>query len=389
MDMTESQDAADEVSLLDLLQVVVDHLRMLIAGPLLAFAMALGVGFVVTPCYQASVRFLPPQQQQNSAATMLANLGSLGGLAGGALGSIKNPTDQYVSFLKSNTLQDALIARFDLARRYETPLKSDARLALTGHVRIVSSKDGLITVEVEDKSPSLAAELANAHVDELQKLLGRLAVTEAQQKRVFFEKQLQQTQDKLVQAEVALKATGINSNVLKANPQLAVESVAKMKAAVTAQEIKTASLRGYLAESAPEFKQAMSELAILRQQLARLDQDESRNPANAASSDYVSKFREFKYQETLFELFSKQFELAKLDESREGAVIQVLDPAQPPEKPASPHKLKWAISAGLITGLLLLVGCFIRAAFQQSQSGADQAQWQAIKAAARRSLGWR
>ena len=261
--------------------------------------------------------------------------------------------------------------------------------ALTGHVRIVSSKDGLITVEVEDKSAALAAELANAHVDELQKLLGRLAVTEAQQKRVFFEKQLQQTQDKLVQAEVALKATGINSNVLKANPQLAVESVAKMKAAVTAQEIKTASLRGYLAESAPEFKQAMSELAILRQQLARLDQDESRNPANAASSDYVSKFREFKYQETLFELFSKQFELAKLDESREGAVIQVLDPAQPPEKPASPHKLKWAISAGLITGLLLLVGCFIRAAFQQSQSGADQAQWQAIKAAARRSLGWR
>jgi capsular polysaccharide biosynthesis protein len=185
MDMTESQDAADEVSMLDLLQVMVDHLRVLIAGPLLAFALALGVGFGVTPCYQAIVRFLPPQQQQNSAATMLANLGSSGGLAGGALGSIKNPTDQYVAFLKSNTLQDALITRFDLARRYETPLKSDTRLALTGHVRIVSSKDGLISVEVEDRSPVLAAELANAHVDELQKLLGRLAVTEAQQKRVF------------------------------------------------------------------------------------------------------------------------------------------------------------------------------------------------------------
>jgi uncharacterized protein involved in exopolysaccharide biosynthesis len=260
---------------------------------------------------------------------------------------------------------------------------------LSGRVRIVSSKDGLVTVEVDDISPAMAAELANAHVEELQKLLGRLAVTEAQQKRVFFEKQLHQTQERLVQAELALKATGISSNVLKTSPQLAVESVAKMKAAVTAQEIKTASMRGYFSESAPDFKQAMNELGILRQQLARLDQDETRMNTTPTASDYVSKFREFKYQETLFELFTKQYELAKLDESREGAVIQVLDPAQAPEKPSSPHKLKWSLLAALITELLLLVGCFVRQAFKQSQNGADQVKWQAIRQTFRRAFGLR
>jgi len=385
--MNEPLETSDEVSLLDLLQVIVEHLRLLILAPIAVFALTLGVGFLVTPSFTASVRFLPPQQQQSSAASMLASLGSLGGLAGGALGGIKNPTDQYVAFLKSNTLRDPLIARFDLVKRYDAPLKVDVREALSGRVRIVSSKDGLVTVEVDDTSPAMAAEIANAHVEELQKLLGRLAVTEAQQKRVFFEKQLHQTQERLVQAEVALKATGISSNVLKTSPQLAVESVAKMKAAVTAQEIKTASMRGYLAESAPDFKQAMNELAILRQQLARLDQDETRMNTTPTVSDYVSKFREFKYQETLFELFTKQYELAKLDESREGAVIQVLDPAQAPEKPSSPHKLKWSLSAALITGLLLLVACFARQAFKQSQSGADQAKWQAIRQTFRRAFG--
>jgi len=387
--VNEPLETSDEVSLLDLLQVIADHLRWLILAPIAVFALTLGAGFLVTPSYTATVRFLPPQQQQSSAASMLASLGSLGGLAGGALGSIKNPTDQYVAFLKSNSLRDPLIARFDLVKRYDALLRADVREALSGRVRIVSTKDGLVTVEVDDTSPTMAADIANAHVEELQKLLGRLAVTEAQQKRVFFEKQLHQTQERLVQAEVALKATGISSNVLKTSPQLAVESVAKMKAAVTAQEIKTASMRGYLAESAPDFKQAMNELGILRQQLARLDQDETRMNTTPTASDYVSKFREFKYQETLFELFTKQFELAKLDESREGAVIQVLDPAQVPEKPSSPHKLKWSFSAALITGLFLLVICFVRQAFRQSQSGADQAQWQAIGQTFRRAFGLR
>ena len=187
----------DEISLLDLLQVIVDNLRLLVFGPLVCGLAALGVSFAIAPTFTAKTQFLPPQQQQSSAASMLASLGALGGL-GGAASGIKNPADQYVAFMKSASVQDALVERFKLVEKYEAKLKTDARMALTGSVRIASGKDGLISVEVDDKNPKFAADLANAHVEELRKLLGRLAVTEAQQRRMFFEKQLQITKHEMI-----------------------------------------------------------------------------------------------------------------------------------------------------------------------------------------------
>ncbi len=168
----------DEISLLDLLQVVVDNLRLLVFGPLACGLAALGISFTITPTFTAKTQFLPPQQQQSAAASMLASLGALGGLAGAATG-LKSPADQYIAFMKSVSLQDALIDRLKLMERYEAKLKVDARQALLGSVRIASGKDGLISIEVDDKDPKFAADLANAHVVELSNMLGRLADTEA------------------------------------------------------------------------------------------------------------------------------------------------------------------------------------------------------------------
>ena len=384
-DSPQALDAEDEISFLDLLHTIVDNLRLLIIGPLVVGLAALGISFFVTPTFTATVKFLPPQQQQSAAASMLASLGGLGGLAGAAAG-LKNPADQYLAFMKSNTVQDALIDRFKLQERYETKFKSDTRLALTASTRASSGKDGLITVEIDDKEPEFAAELANAHVDELQKLLARLAVTEAQQRRAFFEKQLDQVKAKFTAAEQALRATGVSSSVLKSNPASALAAVAGLKAQVTAQEVKVGAMRGYLAETAPDFKQAMSELANLRAQLAKQEKDE---PADAAGQgDYVAKFREFKYQETLFELFARQFEKAKVDESREGAVIQVLDAAQPPERKSKPKKALIAIIATLATGFALLLFVFIRQALRNASQDNESAQKiDALKASWHKALG--
>ena len=384
-DSPQAFDAEDEISFLDLLHTIVDNLRLLIIGPLVVGLAALGISFFVTPTFTATVKFLPPQQQQSAAASMLASLGGLGGLAGAAAG-LKNPADQYLAFMKSNTVQDALIDRFKLQERYETKFKSDTRLALTASTRASSGKDGLITVEIDDKEPEFAAELANAHVDELQKLLARLAVTEAQQRRAFFEKQLDQVKAKFTAAEQALRATGVSSSVLKSNPASALAAVAGLKAQVTAQEVKVGAMRGYLAETAPDFKQAMSELANLRAQLAKQEKDE---PADAAGQgDYVAKFREFKYQETLFELFARQFEMAKVDESREGAVIQVLDAAQPPERKSKPKKALIAIIATLATGFALLLFVFIRQALRNASQDNESAQKiDALKASWHKALG--
>ena len=360
----------DEISLLDLLQVVADNLRLLVLGPLVAGLLALAYSFTITPTFTATTKFMPPQQQQSGAAAMLAGLGALGGLAGAA--GIKSPADQYVAFLKSNSVLDALVNRFKLMDRLDTKSREDARRAISGNVQIASAKDGLITIDASDKDPAFAAQLANAHVEELGKLLDRIAVTEAQQRRLFFEKQLANAKDNLVKAEQALKASGVNSSALKATPGAAVESMAKLKAGITVQEIKLASMRGYLTESAPDFKQAQTELAAMRTQMAQAEKQEP--VANGGDSDYIARFRDFKYHETLFELFAKQYEMARIDESREGAVIQVLDPAQPPERKSKPKKAQIAMLATLAAGFALLLFVFIRRALRGAAQTPESAE---------------
>jgi tyrosine-protein kinase Etk/Wzc len=378
----------EEISLLDLLQTIVDNLRLLVLGPLAVGVTALGISFLIAPTYTAKTQFLPPQQQQSAAAGMLASLGSLGGLAG-AVGGIKNPADQFLAYLKSVTIQDSLIERFELLERYEAKTKLDTRLALTSNVRAVSGKDGLISVEVDDKDPKFAADLANAHVEELGKLLGKLATTEAQQRRLFFEKQLTLAKDKLIQSEIALKATGVSGSVLKSNPVSAVAAVAGLQASVTAQEVKLGAMRGYFAETAPDFKQAMNELANLRAQLSKQEKDTPSSGGKATTEgDYITKYREFKYHETLFELFAKQFELAKVDEAREGAVIQVLDAAQAPERKSKPKKAMIAIIATLASGFALLLFVFVRQALANAGQDSESAQKMAqLKNSWRKALG--
>ncbi|PRD68568.1 lipopolysaccharide biosynthesis protein [Malikia spinosa] len=377
-----SKPASNEVSLLDLLQIVADNIKLLTVGPLAVGVTALAISFAIPPTYTASTKFLPPQQQQSLAAGMLSSLGALGGLAGAAAG-LKSPADQYVAYLKSINVQDALIERFKLQERYDQKFKVDTRKELSTNTRISAGKDGLITVEVDDKEAQVSADLANAHVEELRRLLGQLAVTEAQQRRLFFEKQLKQTQYKLTQAEQALRSSSVDASTLKSDPKAAVTAVAQLQAQVTAQEVKVASLRGYLTESAPDFKQAMTELGALRAQLNKL---ENANSKSSGDGDYTTRYREFKYQETLFELFAKQYELAKVDEAREGAVVQVLDIAQAPEKKSKPKKALIAILATLGSGFALLLYVLIRQNLRNARRSSETAE---RLAKIRRSFGFK
>ena len=377
----------DEISLLDLLQTIVENLRLLVLGPLAMGFMALGISFLIPPTYTAKTQFLPPQQQQSAAASMLASLGSLGGLAG-AVGGIKNPADQFLAYMKSVTIQDALIERYKLLERYEAKTKVETRLVLTKNVRATSGKDGLISVEVDDSDPNFAAELANAHVEELGKLLGKLATTEAQQRRLFFEKQLTQAKEKLIKSEIELRSTGVSGSVLKSNPASAVAAVAGLQAGLTAQEVKLGAMRGYLAETAPEFKQALSELVNLKAQLAKQEKDTPATSNMAAQGDYISKYREFKYNETLFELLAKQFEIAKVVEAREGAVIQILDSAQPPERKSKPRKGMIAIITSLAVFFTLFLFVFIRQAIKNSAQDKETSQkLHHLKISLRKALG--
>jgi tyrosine-protein kinase Etk/Wzc len=364
------QNEDEEISLLDLLLVVVENLRLLVLGPLAVGLAALGISFMIPPTYTAKTQFLPPQQQQSSASALVQALGvgAIGGLGAGL--GIKNPADQYIAFLKSQSIQDAMVDRFDLLKRYDTKLRIDARKELLENTKITSGKDGIIALELDDKDPKVAADMANAYVDELRRMMNRLALTEAQLRRSFFEKKLKEAKENLSAAEELLRGTGVSSGVLKTSPGSAVEVMARLKAGVTVQEIKVASMRGYLADTSPEFVQAMKELSVLKAQLTNAEKSDT------ASGDglYVSRYREFKYQETLYELFAKQYELARVDESREGAAVQVVDNAQPPEKKSKPKKAQIATIATLTSGFLFLIFVFLRKAYFSAAANKENAE---------------
>jgi tyrosine-protein kinase Etk/Wzc len=373
----------DEISLLDLVQVVAENLRLLVIGPLAAGLAALAIAFTITPTFTATITFLPPQQQQSAAAAMLQNLGALSGLAGAASG-IKNPADQYIAFLKSRRVADTLIERFALDARYQSKAPEDARKALAASTRITSGKDGLISIEFDDRQPQFAADIANAYVEELGKLMNLLAVTEAQQRRAFFERQLKQSKDQMVQAELTLRSSGLNQDMFKNMPQMAVESVARLQAQVTAQEVRLGAMRGYLTENAPDFRQGQAELAALKAQLSRLESDQQ--PTGKGVGDYIARYRDFKYHETLFELFARQFELAKVDESREGAVIQVLDRASPPDYKSKPKRALIAVITSLAAAFALLLFVFVRQAFRNAALDPEASQKLLL---IRRAVGFR
>jgi tyrosine-protein kinase Etk/Wzc len=365
----------DEISLLDLLQTVVENLRLLVLGSLAVGIAALGISFAIAPTFTAKTQFLPPQQQQSSAAALIQSLGALGGLAGAAAGGIKNPADQYLAFLKSDSVLDAMVARFELMKRYEAKVRVDARNKLMANTRASSGKDGVIRIEVDDEDPKFAADMANAYIEELTKLMGRLAVTEAQQRRVFFEKRVVEAKNDLGEAEKTLAATGVSASTLKSLPAAAVEVVARLRGSITAQEVKIGSMRGYLNDSAPEIKQALVELAALRNELAKAEKNEPVSVGSGRTQEsYIERFRDYKYRETLYELFVRQYELARVDEAREGAVIQVIDPAVPPERKSKPKKALIAVIATLAAGFVLLVFVFTRQALRNATQNAQSAE---------------
>jgi tyrosine-protein kinase Etk/Wzc len=372
-----SDSAPQTLSLIDLAVVLADHVRLLILGPLIVGLAALGYAFTITPTYTATTTILSPQQQQSTISLLASQLGSLG--IGGP--GLKNPSDLYVALLKSRTVEDRMVDRFNLIQLYGVRLRLQARQRLEQVTKITTGKDGLIVINVDDSDPKRAADMANSYVEELSRLT--VAVTEAQQRRVFFEKQLKLAQDNLTKSQLALSLTGVPESVIKTSPVAVLEGVARLHALVTAQEIKISTMRSYLTEQSPEFQLAQRELASLRTQLAQAERDKPANSGNHA--EYLGRFREFKYHETLFELLAKQYESARLDEAREGMVVQVVDPAIPPEFRSRPRRAELAVLTTVATAILLLLVVFVREGLRNAGASPESAaKLSRIRAAMRR-----
>jgi len=350
-----------EVSLANIALILLAHARKLVLIPLLTAIATVAGTFLISPIYTSTASFLPPQQQ-GVGGMLGAQLGALAGLAGASMG-IKNPADQYVGLLQSRTVTDRMIVRFDLRKRYDTEYIEQTRKILDRRVNVSAGpKDGLVYIEVEDEDKERAAEMANAFIEELKNVMKALALGEAAQRRLFFEEQMGASRKALEVAEANLQASGVGEALLRAEPRAAMEEVARLKAAVTTAELKLSSLLGFLSEQNPDVIQAKREVRDLR---AKLEQSSiPRTGGTADSNAYVSKYRDFKYQEFLFEQLARQFELARIDEAREGGVIQVVDRAVAAERKTRPKRLLAGVIAGVLTLLALLVYIAMQRVFQ-------------------------
>lgn len=349
--------AFGQTSLLEILIILARHKRVILGFPALAACLSAPVTFALPDIYRATATLLPPQQSQSSAAALLSQLGSFASVAGATAG-LKNPNDMYVGMLESRTVADRLIAQFNLKREYGVTLQEKARLKLDDRTSITARKDGLITIEVEDESRERVAQMANGYVNELLRLTKILAVTEASQRRVFFERQLEQSKNNLAVAESALKSALDVGGVISvdADSRAVVETVGRLRAQISAKEIQLRSMQAFVTTQNSQYQRAQEELNSLRAQLTKLENGQSNGNATTDSSKVglqnIKILRDVKYHQMLYELLAKQYEVARLDEAKDPAIVQVLDPAVVPERKVKPKR---AVIVLITTALAFLI----------------------------------
>jgi len=395
------EDDGPRVGLVDLLTWLGEGKRLIGGVTGVALVGSLAVALLLAPVYTARTTLLPPgSQQQSGSAAALAALGALGGLAGG-LGA-KTPDELYVALLKSDSVYRELDQQFKLRERYELKSFEALRKALPKFVRVWSDKKaGVIAVEVDDEDPKFAAELANAHVPEVTRLLSRLAVSEAQLRRVFFEAQLQTTKENLIKAERDLQRVQEKSGVIVLDKQAEalIGGAAQIRAQIAEREVQLRVLRGSATEQNPDVQRLSSEVRALRGELARMESTQGGTAGSTvdipvgkipeAAIDYVRARRELKMQETILESMLRQYEIAKLDEAKEGPVLQQVDVALPPDYKSKPSRALIVLATTFVALLFSSLWVLIRryAALSRAAEPGQAEAWQAMRDAWRTRKG--
>lgn len=356
----------DEINLLDYLIVLAKHKKIVIYMTLGLMVITAIYSLIVSPIYKGETRILPPQQSSSGMASQL--LSQLGGAAVGLVGGmmpVRNPNDLYIGLIKSNTVLDRMIDRFDLMSLNKVKYRSAARESLLGALKVTDDKkSGIITVSVEDEDPRRAADMTNAFVEELRRLTKGLAVSEASQRRLFFEEQLEDAKKGLVRSEEAMRGFQEKTGALKIEDQTkaVIEGIAQLRAQIAAREVELRVMRTYSTENNPDVKKTEAAIGGMRAELNKLEKrkGDGHDPLMPTGrmpevgTEYIRKLRDLKFNETLYELLLKQYEAAKLDEAKEATVIQVIDKAEPPEQRIKPKRRQMVMIAGVV-GLFLSI----------------------------------
>jgi len=351
-------------SLLPLLRLAMKWKRLVWITVVAMIVLACVVALLLPNRYTATVVLLPPQQSGSTGAAMMAQLSNLGAMASaaGSMG-IKNPNDQQAALLKSRTVEDAMVERFHLQALYHRKYLSTTRKRWERATTIDNGlKDGLIRLSVTDRDPRRTADLANGWVEEYRRFTETLAITEASQRRLFFERQLSAAHEDLVRAEENMKQTEQRTGVIEIEGQARamIASAAVLRGQLAAKQVEIRAMREFAADQNPDLVRAEQELAGMEGQLSAMDAASDRSTGDLiapkgtvtqAGLDYSRAMREVKYRETIQDLLTRQYEGARVDEARQGALIQIVDPAVAPDRP-SPYRF-WVVLGALLGALPL------------------------------------
>jgi tyrosine-protein kinase Etk/Wzc len=359
----------DEINLLDYLIVLAKHRKIIVYTTLGLMVITAIYSLIVSPIYKGETKILPPQQSSSGMASqLLSQLGGAAGLVGGMV-PVKSPNDLYIGLIKSNTVLDRMIDRFDLMSLNKVKFRSAARESLSGDLKVTDDKkSGIITVSVENKDPRRAADMANAFVEELRRLTKGLAVSEASQRRLFFEDQLEDAKKGLVRSEDAMRGFQEKTGALQIEEQAkaVIESMSQLRAQIAVKEVELRVMRTYSTESNPDVKKTEAAISGMRVELSKLEKRKGDGPdplmptgrMPEVGTEYIRRLRDLKFNETLYELLLKQYEAAKLDEAKEATVIQVIDKAQPPELRIKPKRRQMVMIAGIVGFFLSVFAAF-------------------------------
>jgi tyrosine-protein kinase Etk/Wzc len=342
------------------------RLTLSTAGTVIAFGVI--ALMTLSNWYTATTLIMPPQASSSTASALMNQMNALGAMASanGGLG-IKNPNDQQISLLKTQSVETALVNRFDLRRVYHVKYVSSACRAWERHAKADSGiKDGLIRLSVTDTDPNRTAQLANAWVDEYRRFTATLAITEASQRRLFYEQQLDLAKRDLASAEDAMKGTQQRTGVIDIEGQdrTLLASAAVLRAQLAAKQIEIKAMRQFASDRNPDLERAEQELSGMEGQLGAMDADADRKDGDIVvpkgnvsegALEYTRALREVKYREAIVDLLTRQYEGARVDEAKQGSLIQVIDEATAPEKPSLRIPI-WVLLAAIVLAIPLGIG---------------------------------
>jgi len=382
-----SAEESNGISVLGILIVIAERKRIVFWITLIFVIASVAIALTLPKRYVASVTLLPPQEGSSMGSALASQLGNLGGIgmAVNSLG-IKNPNDRYVGMLQSRTVEDAMVQHFGLMQEYHARFASDARVALEGNVTVDDAgKDGLIRISVSDADPHRAAELANGYVDQFRNLSQHLAITDASQRRLFFEQELEQAKNNLANAEEALKQTEQTTGVIQPESQerALIESAAALRAQIAEKEVEIQGIQAYATAENAQLVVAQREVEGMRAQLTKLGAGTGsagselivpKGRVPEAGMEYVRRLRDVKYYETIFDILARQYEVAKLDEAKQGALIQVIDAAVAPDIRSSPKRSRIVIFSTAIGFFLGIIIALFQAILQHLKSDPEANQ---------------